>query len=114
MTKPFFPRHSDDLITAALRRARARRLVIRIAGRQRAALWLRLAQARVRQTRAAHSPHLLIGPLPSLRDTIRRGGRRAELPPTSRRVLSATDRLLDACGAPRRVLPVGEPPSTTA
>jgi hypothetical protein len=114
MTKRFFPCHSDDLIAAALRRARARRLVIRVASRQRAALWLRLAQARMRQTRATPPTHLLIGPLPALRDTIRRAALRAELTPTSRRVLSATDRLLEACGVPRRVLPVGDPPSTTA
>jgi len=109
-----FPSHPDDLIVAARRRARARRLAIRVAGRQRAALRLRLAQSRMGQTRAGHSTHLLIGPLPALRDSIRRAARRAELTLTSRAVLSAADRLLDACGAPGRVPTGDDPPSTPA
>jgi hypothetical protein len=110
MARLWFPRHSHDLIAAAHRRARARRLAIRVAGRQRAALRLRLAQSRMLQTRAEHSTHLLIGRLLALRDSIRRATRRAELTSTSRAVLSATDRLLDACDGPS----VDRPPAPTA
>jgi hypothetical protein len=111
--KLLFPCHSDDLIVATRHRARLRRLAIRVAGRQRAALWFRLARAQRRQTRAAHFTHLLTGPLPAPQDTFRRAARRAELTPTSRAVLSATDRLLEACGAPSRVPSVNTPPSNT-
>ena len=83
MAERFFPCQSDDLIVAALRRARARRLAIHVTGRQRAALRTRLAQARLRRR------PLLIGPFPTFRATIRRAARRAELTPTSQRVLSA-------------------------
>jgi hypothetical protein len=113
MARLLFSRHSQDLIAASCRRARARRLAIRVAGRQRAALRLRLTQSRLRQTRADYSPHVLIGPLRALRGSIGRAARRAELTLTSRAVLSATDRLLDACGAPGRVPSVDKPPSPT-
>jgi hypothetical protein len=109
MAELYCPRHSDDLIAAARRRDRARRLAIGVAGRQKAALRFRLAESRMRRRRAAHSTHLLIGPLRALRDTIRRGALRAELTLTSQAVLSATDRLLDACHATRRVPSVDKP-----
>lgn len=108
--KFFLPCHSDDLIVATRHRARLRRLAIRVAGRQRAGLWSRLARAR---RRAAHFTHVLTGPLPAPRDTFRRAARRAELTPTSQAVLSATDRLLDACGAPGRVPSANTLPSNT-
>jgi len=113
MAELFFPRHSDDLIAAARRRVRARRLAIGVAGRQRAALRFRLAEPRRRQTRAAHSTHLLIGPPRARRDAIRRAALRAELTLTSQAVLSATDRLLNACRGTWRVPSVDKPPLPT-
>lgn len=113
MAKPFFLRHSADLIATARRRVRARRLAIGVARRQKAALRFRLAESRRRRTRGAHSTHLLIGPLRARRDTIRRAALRAELTLTSQAVLSATDRLLDACRATCRVPSVHKPPLPT-
>jgi hypothetical protein len=97
MTELDLPRHSDDLVAAAHRRDRARRLAVGVARRREPGLPFRFAASRMQQTCAVGSTHLLIGRLRALRDSIRRAALRAELSLTSQAVLSATDRLFDAC-----------------
>ncbi len=71
MAERYLPPHSDDLIAAARRRDRARRLAVGVARRQEPALQFRFPVSRTRQAHAVDSTHLLIGRLPALRDTIR-------------------------------------------
>jgi hypothetical protein len=109
-----FPRHCDDRIAAACRRLSARRLAMAVAGRQRTALRFRLAKSSMRQTRTGQSTHFSIGALRALWDTAGRATRRAGLTQTSQSVLSATDKLLDACRETSRLPSVDGSPLPSA